>query len=336
MKFGILGAAKIAPMALVRPASEVDGVEVVAVAARDGNKAAKFAAKHNIDRAYDSYEALLADEQIDAVYIPLPNGLHGEWTIKALAAGKHVLCEKPFTANAAEAKNVASVADESGLIVMEAFHWRYHRMAERIGQIIASGEIGDVQHIEMAMCFPLPLFSDIRWQWDLAGGSLMDAGCYCVSITRFLAGAEMATQPEVVYAKSKTLSGGNIDRWTTADLAFKNGVTAKVTAAMWSSSLLKLKAKIIGSRGEVHVLNPVLPQLFNRITVKAGGKRRTEKVEGETSYTAQLRAFKAAVGGDAAKNITNTQYAITNMSILDEIYQKAGLPLRQSFADISI
>lgn len=335
MKFGILGAAKIAPMALVRPASEVDGVEVVAVAARDGNKAAKFAAKHNIDRAYDSYEALLADEQIDAVYIPLPNGLHGEWTIKALAAGKHVLCEKPFTANAAEAKNVASVAGESGLIVMEAFHWRYHRMAERIGQIIESGEIGDVQHIEMAMCFPLPLFSDIRWQWDLAGGSLMDAGCYCVSITRFLAGAEMSAQPEVVYAKSKTLSGGNIDRWTTADLAFKNGVTAKVTAAMWSSSLLKLKAKIIGSRGEVYVLNPVLPQLFNRITVKAEGKRRTEKVEGETSYTAQLRAFKAAVGGDAAKNITNTQYAITNMSILDEIYQKAGLPLRQSFADIS-
>src|SRR5205823_10308096 len=135
---------------------------------------------------HDSYEALLNDPDIDAVYIPLPNGLHAKWTIAALEAGKHVLCEKPFAANAAEAQRAADAASGTGLEVMEAFHWRYHPLAARARDIIASGELGAIRRIDAAMCFPLFKRGDIRWRWDLAGGALMDAGCYPIHIVRSL------------------------------------------------------------------------------------------------------------------------------------------------------
>ena len=120
----------------------------------------------------------IADPDLDAVYNPLPNGLHGRWTRAALAAGKHVLCEKPFTANAAEAREIAELAAKSDRVVMEAFHYRYHPLALRIEQIIASGELGELQRVEAVQCFPPPKFSDIRYNYSLAGGSTMDAGCY--------------------------------------------------------------------------------------------------------------------------------------------------------------
>src|SRR5947209_5075309 len=178
LRIGCLGAARIAPAALSKPARGDDEVEATAVAARDASRARAFAAKHGVPVVHDSYEALLADPDVDAIYNPLPNGLHGLWTLRALEAGKHVLCEKPFTANAAEAVLVADAAKASGLMVMEAFHWRYHPMAARMLEVIASGDLGDVRRVEAALCFPLPLFNDIRYQLDLAGGALMDAGCY--------------------------------------------------------------------------------------------------------------------------------------------------------------
>src|SRR6476620_4831638 len=159
LRLGILGAARIAPAALIRPARHVGEAQVVAVAARDRDKAAHFAGKHDIATVHGSYEALLADANVDAVYNPLPNGLHGKWTRAALAAGKHVLCEKPFTANAAEAREIAGLAAQSDRVVMEAFHYRYHPMALRIEEIIASGELGKLKRVEAALCFPLPKFS---------------------------------------------------------------------------------------------------------------------------------------------------------------------------------
>jgi predicted dehydrogenase len=142
LRIGCLGAARIAPAALTKPAAGNPGVSCAAVAARDVTRARAFADKHKIPVVHDSYDALLADESLDAIYNPLPNGLHGLWTLKALEAGKHVLCEKPFTANAAEAARVADAAEKSGLVVMEAFHWRYHPLAARVLDIIASGELG--------------------------------------------------------------------------------------------------------------------------------------------------------------------------------------------------
>ncbi len=161
-RIGILGAARIAPHALITPARENAEVVVAAVAARDVSRARDFAAKHGIARAHDSYEALIADPDLDAVYNPLPNGLHGTWTRAALRRGKHVLCEKPFTANAAEAREIADLAAASDRVVMEAFHYRYHPLALRIEQIIASGELGQLERLEVGFCFPLPKFSDIR------------------------------------------------------------------------------------------------------------------------------------------------------------------------------
>src|SRR5215813_5752415 len=167
VRIGIVGAAQIAPLALIKPARENDEVVVAAVAARDVSRAQTFAAKHGIARVHDSYEALIADPDLDAVYNPLPNGLHGRWTRAALAAGKHVLCEKPFTANADEAAEVAAVAATSGRVVMEAFHYRYHPLARRAREILDAGEIGRLRHVETWLCFPLPRFSDIRYNHAL-------------------------------------------------------------------------------------------------------------------------------------------------------------------------
>src|SRR5262245_2757151 len=159
LRIATLGAARITPGALVKPARNVADAEVVAVAARDRARAEAFAAKQGIPRVFDSYEDLIADPQIDAVYNPLPNGLHAEWTIAALEAGKHVRCEKPFTANAKEAEEVAAVAERTGLVVMEAFHYRYHPLAARMREVVTSGEIGTIERVDTALCFPLPKFS---------------------------------------------------------------------------------------------------------------------------------------------------------------------------------
>src|SRR5688572_17489160 len=177
LRVGVLGAAKIVPGALLKPAATNTDVEVAAIAARDPTRAAAFAAKHGIPTVYDSYASLLGDDSLDAVYIPLPNALHGRWTIAALEPGLHVLCEKPFTANAGEAQIVADAAAASGLVVMEAFHWRYHPLAARMVEIVRGGELGELRVVEGVLCFPNFRRNDIRWKLDLAGGALMDAGC---------------------------------------------------------------------------------------------------------------------------------------------------------------
>src|SRR3954452_18806067 len=150
VRIGCLGAARIAPAALIKPARASEEVDATAVAARDPERARAFATKHGIPVVHDSYEALLDDDSIEAVYVPLPNGLHAEWTLRALDAGKHVLCEKPFTANADEARRVADAADATGLVVMEAFHWRYHPLAARLLEIVGT-ELGAVRRIEAAL-----------------------------------------------------------------------------------------------------------------------------------------------------------------------------------------
>src|SRR5690349_16395541 len=188
IRIGVLGAAKIVPMALVHPARRVPDVQVTSIAARDPRRAERFARLFRIPHVHSTYEQLLNDPAIDAIYNPLPNGLHAEWTEKALRAGKHVLCEKPFTANAAEAERVAAVADDTGLVVMEAFHYRYHPVAERLRTIAQSGELGQLRRIETSMCIPLPLPKDIRYRYDLAGGAGMDVGCYATHMNRLVAG----------------------------------------------------------------------------------------------------------------------------------------------------
>jgi predicted dehydrogenase len=323
LRIGVLGAARIAPSALIKPAKDNADVVVTAVAARDGSRARAFAAKNGIAHVHESYEALLADPDIDAVYNPLPNGLHGKWTRAALDAGKHVLCEKPFTANADEAREIADLAAKSDRVVMEAFHYRYHPMTLRTEQIIASGVIGKLQRVEAALCFPLPKFSDIRYNYPLAGGALMDAGCYAVHIVRTFGGST----PEVVSAQAK-LRDPQIDRAMTAELRFAAGHTGRVRCSMWSARLLEISARVVGDRGELKLFNPVTPQFVNRLSIRSPDGRRVERFPHRPSYAYQLDAFAAAVlRGEPVK--TTPEDAIENMTVIDGIYRAAGLPLRQ-------
>jgi predicted dehydrogenase len=323
LRIGILGAAQIAPMALINPAKDNPEVLVAAVAARDGSRARDFAAKHRIARAYDAYDKLLADPDIDAIYNPLPNGLHGKWTRAALAAGKHVLCEKPFTANAAEAREIADVAAKSDRVVMEAFHYRYHPLTLRAEEIIASGELGTLRRVETTLCFPMPRFSNIRYNYALAGGATMDAGCYTVHMARTYGGST----PEVVSAQAK-LRDSNIDRAMTAELQFADGHTGRVRCSMWSRRLFDMSAKVIGDRGELNMLNPVMPQMFHRVSVRTADDNRVESFPRRATYAYQLDAFVAAVlRGEPVK--TDPRDAIENMTVIDAIYRAAGLPLRE-------
>jgi predicted dehydrogenase len=323
VRIGILGAARIAPLALIIPARGSEEVEVAAVAARDLSRAEVFAAKHGIARVHGSYEALIADPELDAVYNPLPNGLHGRWTRAALAAGKHVLCEKPFTANAAEAREVAELSAKSDRVVMEAFHYRYHPLALRIEQIIASGGLGNLERVESAFCFPLPKFSDIRYDYALAGGATMDVGCYAVDMMRTFGGST----PEVVSAQAK-LRSPQVDRAMTAELRFAGGHTGRILCSMWSRNLLQLSAKVVGDRGEVRlrVRNPLAP--FSRLSILSAEGKRVERFPRRTSYAYQLDSFAAAVlRGEPVK--TTPEDAVENMTVIDEIYRAASLPLRE-------
>ncbi len=329
LRIGTLGAARITPMALLRPSRTVSGAEIVAVAARDRGRAEKFARKHGIPTVHDSYGTLLADPSVEAIYNPLPNGLHGVWTLAAIAAGKHVLCEKPFTANADEAEEVASAADASGLVVMEAFHYRYHPLVERLLDIIAGGELGEVHSIETRGCIPLPFPKDIRFQLTLGGGAVMDIGCYAIHQLRTLAGGE----PKVTAAEAKQRSPG-VDRWMRADMEFADGRTGRIECALWSRRVLSLGARVKGSLGEMTVFNMTGPQYFHRVTVRTHDPRsgvrdrRHERVKGEATYWYQLQAFVAAVR-EGKPVLTPPSDAVANMRVIDDVYRAAGMEPRQ-------
>ncbi len=271
----------------------------------------------------DSYEALLADPELDAVYIPLPNGLHGHWTIAALAAGKHVLCEKPFTANADEARQVAeAAAAHPGLVVMEAFHYEYHPMTRRLVEIVQSGELGIIKEIDISFSAPLAKPGDIRYQLDLAGGAMMDMGCYPISLLRLLAAG-----PRVTGATAK-LSSPGVDRAMDARFSLPEGGTARVRCSMFSKSVLRLHAEVIGSEGSLKVFNPFAPQYGHRVRIENASGTRKEKFSRRATYDYQLEAFAAAVE-DGAPFPTTAVDAIRTMELIDATYVAAGLPIRQ-------
>jgi len=323
LKIGVLGAAKITPAALIKPARRTGRADVVAVAARDVERAGAYAKKNKIPRVLDSYEALLADPELDAVYIPLPNGLHGHWTIAALQAGKHVLCEKPFTANADEARQVAeAAAAHPGLVVMEAFHYEYHPMTRRLVEIVQSGELGIIKEIDIAFSAPLAKRGDIRYRLDLAGGAMMDMGCYPISLLRLLAAG-----PRVTGATAK-LSSPGVDRAMDARFSLPEGGTARVRCSMFSKSVLRLHAAVVGSEGSLTVFNPFAPQYGHRVRIENAAGTRREKFSRRATYDYQLEAFAAAVE-DGAPFATTAVDAIRTMELIDATYVAAGLPIRQ-------
>lgn len=324
IRIGILGAARIAPAAVVGPARHIEGVEVTAVAARDRAKAQQFASKHHIAKVHDTYDAVLADPDLDAVYIPLPNGLHGTWSKRAIDAGKHVLCEKPFAANAEEAAEVAALADASDRVVMEAFHWRYHPSNAELLARVADGWFGEITKVQAAFCFPLLNRGDIRWSRRLAGGSLMDAGCYPVNMVRSVMGVAGAGEPEVTASKG-AFTGAGVDRALVGHLKWANGCVGTIRCGMFSPSHpIDVHLRITGTEGSLSVLNPLAPQFLGRFVYKRAGSRRIEKGRRTPTYKFQMEAFRDAIHHGTPFPSTAGD-AVANMAVIDALYRAAGV-----------
>ena len=325
LRFGVLGAAHIVPNALIKPAQQLTDVTINAIAARDQTRARAFALTHGIPHVMRTYDEVVGASSIDAIYIPLPNSLHCEWAVRALRAGKHVLCEKPLAANEQEAKRMAQVAEQSGLVLAEALHYRYHPLASRVYQLLHDGTIGRIAELECHFSVP-SLPTNIRFDWDLAGGVTMDLGCYLLNMIHYFSGY----RPRV--RKAAALIGPpNIDVTMEAILELDDGVTARMSCSMAPHAPAEARFSARGDRGNLFVTNPVAPHHGNQLTLTTGNTVRRETVEGHTTYTYQLHAFVAAARGEQ-EMATSGSDGILNMQLVDEVYRAAGLPPRGAAA----
>jgi predicted dehydrogenase len=349
LRIGILGAANIAPPALIKPALYNQDVIISAIAARDGKRAEAYAKKHKIARWFNSYEQLIEDPDIDAIYIPAPNGLHYKWAVKALEAGKHVLCEKPVTSNAKEAEELASIALKHKRVLMEAAHSFHHPALIRAREIIRSGEIGDIVEVSASFGFPFMPSSDIRFnvngtQPKLAGGSMMDAGVYASHCVRFLTDAKFASCKS---ARAVERFPG-VDETMDATVEFENSpIIGKIHSnmAMPFPWLPKMSATVVGTKGSVYVFNFLAPFVYHYIQVKVQTPKgsvhtRTEKEYGEhgkSTYEHQLESFVYAVRNQPEGGIARTPSGGTvddpvgTMKMIDGIYEKSGLGIRHGY-----
>jgi predicted dehydrogenase len=325
LRLGVLGAARIAELAIVKPA-HATGTRLVAIAARDRQRAAAFATTHGVERVAASYPDLLADPEIEAVYNPLPNALHGPWNLAAVKAGKHVLSEKPFAANADEATEVRDAGHRAGVVVADGFHYLYHPVMRRLLDLLAAGELGELTGVEATVFMPDPGVGDPRWSFDLAGGALMDLGCYALHAHRALAkwgGGE----PRVVQAKAGERAGASqVDEWLDADLAYPSGVTGSARCNM-AADRWEMTCRVVGTRGSATVMNFVQPHLDDRVVVDVGPDRRVEHLGTRSSYIHQLEAFIAAVRRGAPMP-TDADDAVATMRLIDDCYLAAGLDPR--------
>jgi predicted dehydrogenase len=321
IRIGILGAAKIAPGAVIKPAKENPEFEVVAVGARDIGKAKAYAAEHGIPNMVASYDELVRSKDVDLVYNALPPSGHAEWSIAALEAGKAVLCEKPFTRNAAEARKLIGVAEATGNVLIEAFHNRFHRVLLRAHAITASGELGKIKHAEAVFDVPIPYVDgELRWSRELGGGALMDLGTYCVHAIR----TNLREEPRVNSARADVQHG--VDASMESEWSFPSGATAKIHCSMISKGFAARFA-VTGERGSFEIINFLAPQMGCKFTVTVDGKTREEPTDGDATYVAQLKHV-----GDVllrgAKQLTGGADSIAQMEAIDATYEAAGMNRR--------
>lgn len=324
LRIGVLGAARISGRAIVTPA-RTTGHRLVAVAARDRSRAEGFAAEHGVERVVDSYAALIADPQVEAVYNPLANALHGPWNIAALRAGKHVLTEKPSASNAEEAADVRDAAAKAGTVFLEGFHYLFHPVARRLHELLGSGELGELREVETVVAIPAPAPEDPRWSLDLAGGALMDLGCYSLHAQRILA-RWAGGEPVVTGARGALREGTQVDEWLDAELVFPQGATGSARCHM-AARELRMSCRIVGSLGEATACNFVLPHQDDRVIVRTPSGTRTETPGGRTSYTCQLEAFAAAVR-EGTPSPLGPDDALATMTMIDDCYRAAGFAPR--------
>lgn len=307
IRWGILGTGDI-NRKLLRGARGSSQIEVVAVASRDPAKAAAHAAEHGIPRSFGSYEAMLNDPDVDAVYISVPNALHHPWTMTALAAGKHVLCEKPYTRRPAEVTEAFDAADRAGLVLMEAFMWRHTRQTQRVLELIPT--IGRLQTVRATFSFPLRNPDNIRLRADLDGGSLMDVGCYCVSGARLLAGEE----PASVFGTQEVGPSG-VDLRFTGVLSFPGGVVAEFTSG-FTTDHEGLEA--IGTEGTIR-----LPDPWHNVKGVFYLNNEEIRLDPGNPYQLELENVGAAIRGEAQPRLGRAD-ALGQARTIEALYQSAG------------
>jgi predicted dehydrogenase len=325
LRIGVLGAARIAELAIVGPA-RATGDRLVAVAARDRRRAEAFAARHGVERVLDSYADVVTDPEVDVVYNPLTNALHAPWNLAAIAAGKHVLTEKPFASNAAEAREVRDAVGAAGVTVLEGFHYLHHTVTRRLHELLDSGELGDLRHVEVGLVIPAPADDDPRWSLELAGGALMDLGCYSLHAHRVLA-PRAGGPPRVVAARGGERAGRpGVDEWLTADLEFPSGATGSAHCHM-AGDQRRMTYRIVGDRGEATAANFVEPHIDDRLTVTTRDGTHVEELGKRSSYTYQLEALRTHLR-EGAPLLLDADDAVETMQLIDDCYRAAGFSPR--------
>ncbi|MGE3278017.1 MAG: Gfo/Idh/MocA family protein [Vicinamibacterales bacterium] len=317
VRWGILSTANIGRGAVIPAIHASANGEVVAIASREQSRAELFARAQNIPRAHASYEALLDDPDVDALYIPLPNSLHREWTIRAAQAGKHVLCEKPLALDAAQCDEMAAAARDAGVVLMEAFMYRFHPRTERVLAMLRDGIVGDLRAIRSAFTFRLTKPGNIRLDPDLGGGALMDVGCYAVNVSRTLAGAE----PVEVSATARWTDRG-VDDELTGVLRFETGLTAHFDCALTMERCEFYEAA--GTDALLRVEKAFLPGTDDCVIEERRGRAGTTEhtVGGADEYQLMVEHF-----ADAVLNGTPVRYgpeeAAANMRVIEALYRSA-------------
>lgn len=309
MRIGVLGTARIARHVIVDPARRLDGAAVVAVAARDPERARRYAAEHDIAQVEDDYDALLARQNLDLVYVPLVNSEHARWSIRALEAGHAVLCEKPFALDAAQARAMTAAAERAGRPLLEAFHYRHHALMHWLVEQVGAGLIGRVIRAEGHFIADHPHGDTTRWAQELGGGALLDLGCYPLHAMRTLFG-----EPAVVRARARWHEG--IDADLTATLRFGD-----VDAALWCSLEAGRRSAgltLTGDDGMIAIDNFVAPQLPHRVTVTRGGTTTEHRFDGPGTFDAQLVHVRDVLAGRAVP-LTGGADAIANMAAMDAV-----------------
>jgi predicted dehydrogenase len=316
LRIGLLGASRIAPKATIEPAAARDDVRVVAVAARDPGRAQAFAQAHGIGGVASSYAELVTRDDVDLVYNALPPAAHLEWTVAALEGGKAVLCEKPFARNAGEAATMVAAAERTGLMLMEAFHYRHHRVMYDAVALIRAGGIGRPLSAEGVFEVPIARTeTELRWRADQGGGALMDLGCYPLHALRTLLNAE----PVVRAAEAAWVDG--VDARLAADLDLA-GVPARLSCSM-TPSAPGARLTVVGERGRLEIVNFIAPQIGCRFTVEQDGRDLAQSTDGPTTYAAQLDHVVNCWRGDVRPLLDGTD-AVANMTAIDALYAAAG------------
>ncbi len=318
IRIGLLGASRIAPRAVIEPARDRTDVVVTKVAARDPERAKSYAAEHGIPGIAPTYADLVADPEVDLVYNGLPASGHAEWTIRALEAGKAVLCEKPFSMDAGEARRMVDASRAHGRPLIEAYHYRFHPVIRRAEALLAEQAIGPITRASARFNVPIRRSeTELRWIRALGGGGLMDLGCYPLHALRTLLRAE----PAIRSAEADFENG--VDARLSADLTF-NGVEAEIACSMVAErpeAVLTLE----GERGVLEIVNFVAPQVGCRFTLTKDGTVQELDTAGPTTYAAQLDHVVEVIAG-RAEPLTGGEDAVRQMEAIDAIYAAAGRP----------